>query len=396
LVTAIVANDLSASALQSMSISIERNGVENVIRPNNGDVRPYLYSLLEPKPPSRAYVGKFDVIDLDPDGSAAPFMDAAVHGINDGGLLCVTCTDDTVFASTVSQPGKAFASYGGSPLKGPLSQEGGLRLILSGIAMSAARFDFIIEPLLSLFIDSYARIFVRLHKSAAEVRLTGANAMIVFHCDAGCGSWEMQLLGEAEEKLDKKGNRIDFNFGIAQASVSAPKCEHCGFTTHLGGPMWAGPLHNPNFIQKMLDMLPTMDMETFSQIKVTLSTLIEENLDEIPNPELSPVIPRDTRRNYPPRLPIRLSAIAGVLRARPVPVDLFRGALFRLGYQSTGGQNSTCIRTDAPWLIIWEIMREWIRQKAKKNRAPLPAGTAGAEIMRKTSIIIKERSDTGT
>jgi hypothetical protein len=46
--------------------------------------------------------------------------------------------------------------------------------------------------------------------------------MVVFHCDAGCGSWEMQLLGEAEEKLDRKSNKIDYKFGLAQASVSAP------------------------------------------------------------------------------------------------------------------------------------------------------------------------------
>ena len=32
---------------------------------------------------------KFDVIDLDPYGSAAPFLDAAVQTIENGGLLCV-------------------------------------------------------------------------------------------------------------------------------------------------------------------------------------------------------------------------------------------------------------------------------------------------------------------
>ena len=35
----------------------------------------------------------YDVIDLDPYGSAAPFLDAAVQAIADGGLLSVTCTD---------------------------------------------------------------------------------------------------------------------------------------------------------------------------------------------------------------------------------------------------------------------------------------------------------------
>jgi tRNA G26 N,N-dimethylase Trm1 len=31
--------------------------------------------------------------DLDPYGTASPFLDAAVQAAKDGGLLCVTCTD---------------------------------------------------------------------------------------------------------------------------------------------------------------------------------------------------------------------------------------------------------------------------------------------------------------
>ena len=37
---------------------------------------------------------QFDVIDLDPYGSAAPFIDPAVQAVADGGLLCVTCTGE--------------------------------------------------------------------------------------------------------------------------------------------------------------------------------------------------------------------------------------------------------------------------------------------------------------
>jgi tRNA G26 N,N-dimethylase Trm1 len=35
---------------------------------------------------------RFDVIDVDPFGSASEFLDSAVQAIADGGLLCVTCT----------------------------------------------------------------------------------------------------------------------------------------------------------------------------------------------------------------------------------------------------------------------------------------------------------------
>jgi len=48
----------------------------------------------------RSEKDKFDVVDLDPYGTAAPFLDAAVQCVADGGLLCVTCTDGAVLAGT--------------------------------------------------------------------------------------------------------------------------------------------------------------------------------------------------------------------------------------------------------------------------------------------------------
>ena len=42
-------------------------------------------------------VPKFDVVDLDPYCSVAPFLDAAIHACNNYDarktLLCITCTD---------------------------------------------------------------------------------------------------------------------------------------------------------------------------------------------------------------------------------------------------------------------------------------------------------------
>ena len=47
----------------------------------------------------RSERARVDCVDLDPYGTAAPFIDAAVQCINDGGLLCVTCTDMQVLAT---------------------------------------------------------------------------------------------------------------------------------------------------------------------------------------------------------------------------------------------------------------------------------------------------------
>ena len=43
----------------------------------------------------RDVASRFDVIDLDPYGTASPFLDSAVQAVADGGLMCVTCTGDS-------------------------------------------------------------------------------------------------------------------------------------------------------------------------------------------------------------------------------------------------------------------------------------------------------------
>ena len=56
----------------------------------------------------------YDVVDLDPYGSAAPFLDGAIQALTNGGLLCVTYTDMAVLCSrTVHIP---FYKYASVPL----------------------------------------------------------------------------------------------------------------------------------------------------------------------------------------------------------------------------------------------------------------------------------------
>jgi tRNA (guanine26-N2/guanine27-N2)-dimethyltransferase len=57
----------------------------------------------------------FDVIDLDPYGSAIPLLDSAIQGINNGGLLCVTFTDMPVLCG--NYPETTLYKYGVIPYK---------------------------------------------------------------------------------------------------------------------------------------------------------------------------------------------------------------------------------------------------------------------------------------
>lgn len=414
--TKVVGNDMSESAIKSMKTNIEYNDIKT-IQPNLGDARVYMYD----------NANKFDVVDLDPYGTAAPFLDGAIQAAKDGGMLCVTCTDPGVWATT-GYSEKAFSLYGGMPLKGFHSHEAGLRLILNSLVMSASKYGIAIEPLLSLSIDFYARVFVRVHRSPAQVKFNSSNSMVVYSCDVGCGAWSTQYVGATREKSDKKGNPV-YHHGVNRGPPSGPQCEHCGSKKCFAGPMWGGPLHNPHFIQKILDMLPGADPETYqtrARIEGMLTTALEEDLDitsaseisqfnqspkmkdasekpkEAPaaskdpqNAEYPAIIPRmdvNVREKYP--FFFSLSSLAKTLHATTIPIDEFRGALRNLGYRSTRSHTKpNSVRTDAPWDVIWEIMREWIRQKSPIKESALKPGSAGARIMAKSRDNLRKLDD---
>lgn len=385
--TTITANDLSSSATASIKLNAEHNKLSDKINPTTSDAIEHMH-----RAAARAAGGpmNYHVIDLDPYGTAAPFLDAAVRAIVDGGLLCVTCTDAGVFAS-LGYLEKTYSQYGGLPLKGAHAHEGGLRLILHAIATSAARYGIAIEPLLSLSIDFYARVFVRIHHSPVEVKFLASKTMVVYNCDGGCGAWSIQHLARTREKKAKNGDTF-YNFSPALAPSVDTQCEHCGFKTHQAGPMWGGPLHNPHFIQRILDMLPTLDKSiygTIPRIEGMLSVALDETLEDplsSSSPEIStgPMLPTNagTRAQHP--FFFLPSALSRVLHCVSPSDAAIRGALRGLGYRTTRSHTKAgSICTDAPWSVIWEVMREWVRQMSPIKEGVLKKGMAGWAIIKK-------------
>ena len=108
----ITVNDLDPSAVELAENNIKLNEVDDrVVKTRVGDGTMLCYEAREGVENVRADAagrsvvdpnlkvsGNYDVIDLDPYGSAAPFTDAAVQAIADGGLLCLTSTDMAVLS----------------------------------------------------------------------------------------------------------------------------------------------------------------------------------------------------------------------------------------------------------------------------------------------------------
>lgn len=388
-VTSVTANDLSASATDSIKLNVSHNELSDKITPTTCNAIQHMHEVASHLPGTPS---AYQVIDLDPYGTAAPFLDAAILALADGGLLCVTCTDAGVFAS-IGYLEKTYSQYGGLPLKGAHAHEAGLRLILHAIGTSAARYGLAIEPLLSLSIDFYARIFVRVHRSLADVKFLVSKTMMVYNCDSGCGAWSTQYLARAKAKTAKNGDTF-YNFTSALAPSAGTPCEHCGFRTHQAGPMWGGPLHNRRFIQRILDMLPSLDPDiygTIPRMEGMLNVALHEKLDD--QPPSYPTISGSPNRPVPITHPAVLShhpffflpsALSRIIHCVSPCDDAMRGALVHLGYRTTRSHTKAgSICTDAPWSVIWEVMREWVRQSSPIKEGAIKKNTAGWGIMHK-------------
>ncbi|KAF2834892.1 N2,N2-dimethylguanosine tRNA methyltransferase [Patellaria atrata CBS 101060] len=403
--TQLTANDLSPKATASIALNIKHNRLEDKITATAGNAISHMYQFID----QEAIGGpgpKYDIIDLDPYGTAVPFLDAAVQALTDDGLLCVTCTDSGVFAST-GYAEKCYSQYGGLPIKGFYSHEAGLRLIIHAVATAAARHGLAIEPLLSLSIDFYIRIFIRVRKSPADVKFLAGKTMIVYSCDAGCGAWQTQYLARNVERDGKDGQKF-YKHSLAQAPSAPSECEHCGFKTHLGGPMWGGPLHNPSFIERILSYLPSLDKsvyKTTERVEGMLSTALEE-LHIFRSNELSPTqadgisdtkTSEDKATNATPAIvPNKVTALdrhpfyfipsnlAKIIHCESPSLPQMKGALRHAGFRAVRSHAKRgTIKTDASWSVLWHIMREWVRQKSPINEGAIKHGAAGRRIIDK-------------
>jgi tRNA (guanine26-N2/guanine27-N2)-dimethyltransferase len=164
----------------------------------------------------------FDVVDLDPFGTPIPFADAAVRGTRN--LLCVTATDTAPLCGAHFHSG--VRSYSAVPRNTEYHAEMGVRILLSALVRTAARYDVAARPILTHATRHYVRTYLELDGSA-----TAANGAIeglghIHHC-GHC------LHRDTEAGL------------IADPPAS---CPNCGHGVETAGPVWLEPTHEPGFV----------------------------------------------------------------------------------------------------------------------------------------------------
>jgi len=191
----------------------------------------------------------FDVVDVDPFGTPIPFADAAVQGTRN--LLCVTATDTAPLCGAHFESG--VRTYSAVPRNTEYHAEMGLRVLLSAMVRTAARYDVAARPVLSHATKHYARTYLAFDRGARVANDCIDELGHVYHCQ--------HCLWRTHER------------GLL---ADAPAdCPECGEHVQTAGPIWLGRTCDPAFAEAVAEQVSD-DMGTADEARDLLGTLAAE------------------------------------------------------------------------------------------------------------------------
>ncbi|XP_057447743.1 tRNA (guanine(26)-N(2))-dimethyltransferase 2-like [Lotus japonicus] len=346
----VVALDNDAASVEACRRNIKFNGSVAVSKVESHLADARVYMLTHPN--------EFDVVDLDPYGSPSVFLDSAVQSVADGGMLMCTATDMAVLCGGNGEV--CYSKYGSYALKGQYCHEMALRILLASIESHANRYKRHIVPVLSVRMDFYIRVFVRIYTSANAMKSTPLKLSYVYQC-TGCDSFHLQPLGRSISK------NTSVRHLPAYGPVVPQECNDCGKKFNMGGPIWSAPIHDQEWVASILADVKRMkdSYPAYDRISAVLTTISEE-LPDVP-------------------LFLSLHSLCSTLKCTSPSAIIFRSAVINAGYRISG--THVCplgLKSDAPMDVIWDIMRCWVKNHPVKAQ---PADKSGSVILAKEPVL---------
>ncbi len=207
--------DVDEDALSLCQRNLEKNAVTADVR--HRDVNALLHDEY------------FDVVDIDPFGTPIPFIDAAFRGTRN--LLCVTATDTAPLCGAHFESG--VRSYSAVPRNTEYHAEMGVRILLSALIRTGARYDIAPRPLLTHATKHYVRTYLELDRGAQK-----ADAMLE----------EIGYIHHCQHCLTRTTER-----GLIANPPS--ECGHCGHHVQTAGPVWLGRTCEPAFVEAVSEQV---------------------------------------------------------------------------------------------------------------------------------------------
>jgi len=295
----------------------------------------------------------YEIVDLDPYGTAAPFLDSAIQSIQNGGLLWVTFTDTAVLWT--SKPHVWFYKYGSVATHKKNWHEFALRMVLHTIASVANRYQKQIFPMLSLTADFYIRLFIQVgegNRGAYQWHDSILNTSHVFQWN-GWQNFHFHNVGKThggkekkkaanKEEQSKKDHQHNTKYALNPVTIPS-KCEIWDSAFVIGGPIWTAEIHNAEFIDSLLTRLENWkQLGTHKRIKKTLEAIKQEM----------------SIGNFP--LSMDYDRLISELKASSIPKKMIHSAFKSLGYDLVQTYyKPNLFKTNAPHKAIYDIFKAW-------------------------------------
>ena len=210
-------NDYSSLACEMMRESAEQAGILCTITHRDAN------ALMSEQ--------RFEMVDLDPFGTPAPFVDAAARSAHP--YLCITATDTAPLCGAHLKAG--IRRYDAMPMNTEYHPEVGLRILLGYVARVVVKYDKGVHPLFCYVKDHYVRLIVKLVNGADPADDTIARLGYVHQCTS------------CQYVTEQHGRRM-----------MEMTCPYCNTKLRAIGPLWMGSICDVTVIDDMLSLLPSL------------------------------------------------------------------------------------------------------------------------------------------
>jgi len=290
----VVAADTDGDAVETAKQTTQINGAADKISILESDANLVLLG---------STTERFDLVDLDPFGSPAPFFESAARATIDGGVIAATATD--MGPLTGARAAACVRKYGVRPVRVEFEKEMAIRILAACLAAIAGRLELGVEIVFSHASDHYARIYAAIRKGRAFANQSAKMMGFIKYCP---------------ECLNRTSQ-----YSLESIQTT---CEDCGASAKIGGPIWLGSIWDARTVKVMIGHTPSLDSSRMSEVQ-NLLTLIDEE-------KSAPIF------HY------RTDAFAQRLKTKPPRMEQLLDALREEGYESTRTHfHPNGFRTDA-------------------------------------------------
>jgi tRNA (guanine26-N2/guanine27-N2)-dimethyltransferase len=240
----VVINDVNPDALELAYRSVEANGVVGKV-----DVQSVGANALCA---AYDYREGFDYVDLDPFGSAAPFVATALLAVKRGGVLGVCSTDAANLCG--NRPDALYRLYYARNMYPLGVKEVGLRILIGYVVRVAAGLGIAALPILCYHYGDYFRCHFKL----------------------------IRALSAAQELVSQIGYLHSCSDTVKY--LDSPFCSECKHVFEAG-PLWMGHLASRDFLSSVLTELKKVESQSARDAERLLKGVYDE--DEVTLPYIN-------------------------------------------------------------------------------------------------------------